>query len=376
MNPPGRTPGGRRPVRPHLHDGPRFVPWHVAATYQQVSVQDLFQNERFHSFLSEGPGQAILVSLLIVIIAFAVSRVLKRFVPRYVEEPDRRYRASKMIGRLVGLAALAAIMLVWSSGSGPGLATILTVIGAGLAIAMREVLLSVAAWINIVFRSPFKQGDRIEVNGICGDVIDIRLLHSTLMEVGGWVLADQSTGRILHFPNAWLYQYGVYNYTRGFGFIWNELPFTVTFRSDWVAAREIMLALASESADIVERQVKQEIRQMSREYLVHFSILTPFVYVRVTRTGVLLTLRYLTEVRKRRGTEHALTMGILNAFREQGHIELAYDMVGVTPIDPPQFGMRPDAREDAGGPESGRRTAAGASGASRGRSSAGPPPQE
>jgi small-conductance mechanosensitive channel len=336
-----------------------------------MSVQDFLQNERFQSFLSEGPGLAILASLLIVVIAFALSRVLKRFVPRYIDEPDRRYRASKMIGRLVGLAGLAAILLVWSSGSGPGLATILTVIGAGLAIAMREVLLSVAAWINIVLRSPFKQGDRIEVNGIRGDVIDIRLLHSTLMEIGGWVNADQSTGRILHFPNAWLYQYGIYNYTRGFGFIWNEIPFTVTFRSDWHAAREIMLSLASESADIVEKQVKQEIQQMSREYLIHFSILTPFVYVRVTRSGVLLTLRYLTEVRKRRGTEHALTMGILNAFREQGHVELAYDMAGVAAVDPPQFGPPPETRGDAGAPEGGMRGAAGRTTAARGRMSAG-----
>lgn len=302
-----------------------------------MTPQDFLQSEPFQTFLSEGPGQAILISVLIIVAAFILSRVFKRFIPRYVDEPDRRYHSSKMIGRLVGLAALMAILFVWSSGDGPGLATILTVIGAGLAIAMREVLLSVAAWINIILRSPFKQGDRIEVNGIQGDVIDIRLLHSTLMEIGGWVGADQSTGRILHFPNAWLYQHGIYNYTRGFGFIWNEIPFTITFRSDWNAAREIILDMASETADIVEQQVKQEIQQMSREYLIHYSILTPFVYVRVTQNGVELTLRYLTEVRKRRGTEHALTIGILTAFRANGRIELAYGMVGVAQMDSPQF---------------------------------------
>ena len=312
-----------------------------------MSPQDFFQSERFQSFLS-GPGETILISILIVLIAFIVTRILRRLVPRYVDEPDRRYRASKLIGRFVGLLALVSIVFVWSAGQGVGVVTILTVIGAGLAIAMREVLLSTAAWVNIVLRSPFKQGDRIEVNGIQGDVIDIRFLHSTLMEIGGWVDADQSTGRIFHFPNAWLYQYGIYNYTRGFGFVWNEIPFTVTFRSDWNAAREIMLDLASETADIVEQQVKQEFQQMSREYLIHYSILTPFVYVRVTRDGVMLTLRYLTEVRKRRGTEHALTMGILEAFREHGHIELAYGMVGVASIDSPQFGPHPDTT--GGGP--------------------------
>jgi small-conductance mechanosensitive channel len=169
-------------------------------------------------------------------------------------------------------------------------------------------------------------------------VIDIRLFHSTLMEIGGWVNADQSTGRIVHIPNAWLYQFATYNYTRGFGFVWNEIPFTVTFRSDWRAAREIMLELASETADIVEHQVKREMRRIAHEYLIHYSILTPFVYVKVIENGVHLSLRYLTEVRKRRGTEHALTMGILDAFREHGQIELAYATNSLATYDSPQFG--------------------------------------
>src|SRR5690606_28360158 len=277
---------------------------------------------RIDSFFREGPGDAIAFSLIIIILAYVVTRVLRRLVPRYIEEPERQYRTSKLIGRFAGLAAALAILFVWGSGQGPGIAPILTVIGAGLAIANREVLLSFAAWINIVVRSPYKQGDRIEVNGIQGDVIDIRLLHSTLMEVGGWVKADQSTGRIVHFPNAWIYQYGVFNYTRGFTFIWNEIPFTLTLDSDWQAAREIMVELASETADIVEQQVKHQLRLMSQEYLVHYSILTPFVYVRVTDYGVILTLRYLSEVRKRRGTEHALAVSILQAFEGHERIRL------------------------------------------------------
>lgn len=278
--------------------------------------------DRFGDFFWDGPGDAILVSIIIIVAAYVLIRILRRLVPRYIEEPERQYRTAKLIGRFVGMTAFLAILFVWGSGQGPGLATILTVIGAGLAIANREVLLSFAAWINIVVRNPYNQGDRIEVNGIQGDVIDIRLLHSTLMETGGWVKADQSTGRIVHFPNAWLYQFGVYNYTKGFKFIWNEIPFTLTLDSDWRSAREIISEIASETADIVEQQVKQQLRQMSREYLVHYSILTPFVYVSLTDHGVVLTLRYLAEVRKRRGTEHALTVSILEAFEKNNEIRL------------------------------------------------------
>ncbi len=281
-------------------------------------------------------------TLLILLVAYVLTRLGQRLVPRYVDEPARRYRASKLIGRLAALATVLVVVALWSAGLND-FVTLLTVIGAGLVIAMREVLLSFWGWVNLVLRAPYRQGERVEVGGVRGDVIDIRLLHSTFMEIGGWVDADQSTGRLVHVPNSWVYLYPVYNYTRGFKFIWNEISVTVTFRSDWQAAREIMLSLAQVSADIVEKQAKDEIRRMSREYLVHFSILTPFVYARLSENGVRLTLRYLCEARKRRGTEHALTISILDAFKEHGGIEPAYHNIGVTPLDSPQFGPPPPA---------------------------------
>lgn len=295
----------------------------------------------FDLHLGDPMVQRAAVTLLIVLVAFALAQISKRLVLRYVDDTTRRYRASKYIGRGFTVVTLLLITALWAPNLG-GLLTILTIIGAGLAVATREVLLSFLGWMNIALRSPFKQGQRIEINGVRGDVVDIRLLHTTLMEIGNWVDADQSTGRLLHIPNAWIFQHAVQNYTHGFDFIWHEIPVTLTFRSDWEAAREIMLELAGESADIVERQAAQQLKRLSREYLVHYSILTPFVYVRVAENGVQLTLRYLCEVRRRRGTQHALTLGLLERFQEHGGIEMAYPTTGVQVMDTPQFG--------AGGP--------------------------
>ena len=318
-----------------------------------VLVVPLLQDEAFQRIIDDPTVHNVVVSAVIIVAAIVLTRILQHLVPRYIEEPDRRFRAAKFIGRTVAFFALAAILMLWSIGEADVI-TLLTVIGAGLAIALREVLLSLVGWINIVLRSPYKHGDRIEINGVKGDVIDIRPFHSTMIEIGNWVSGDQSTGRIVHIPNGWIYQHGIYNYTRGFGFLWNEIPFTLTFRSDWSAARELILELASESADIVEQQVKQEIQRMSREYLIHYSILTPFVYVNVVPDGILLTLRYLCEARKRRGTEHALTVGILQAFKEHGDIELAYPMRGIATLETPQFGPFAGTRgeTDPGGGES------------------------
>jgi small-conductance mechanosensitive channel len=204
--------------------------------------------------------------------------------------------------------------------------------------------MSMAGWLRIVTMSEYRIGDRIEIGGVHGDVIDIRLLRTTLMETRGWVDADQSTGRISHIPNNYIWLHAVHNYNRGFSFIWNELLFTLTFRSNWQDAQDIMLGFAGESAAIVEQQAGAEIREMSREFLIHFGILTPFVYVTVVENGVRLSLRYLCEVRKRRGTEHALTISILEAFKEHGDIEFAYPALGIWPPDANQFAPPPPAR--------------------------------
>jgi small-conductance mechanosensitive channel len=215
---------------------------------------------------------------------------------------------------------------------------------------MRETLMSFFGWSYIAIRTPYKAGDRIELAGVCGDVIDVRLLHTTLMEIRGWVDADQSTGRLVHVPNSAIFLHTVYNYTRGFHFIWNELPITVTFRSDWQAAQNIMTELASESAAIVEQQVREEIKAMAQEYLIFYNILTPFVYVRIVENGIRLTLRYLCAARKRRGTEHALTINILQRFKQHGDIELAYPQLGITHNAPNQFFPPPSASPTASVP--------------------------
>jgi small-conductance mechanosensitive channel len=286
--------------------------------------------------------QRVLLVLAVSVAVVILVKIGQRVAKKYISEPARLYHTSRFLSRTGGVVIAVILLSALSPGLGD-LVTILTVIGAGLAIAMREVLLNLAGWLYITLMSAYKQGERIEINNIHGDVVDIRLMRTTVMEIRGWVDADQSTGRLTHLPNGWVLMHATYNYSRGFKFIWNELSITLTFRSDWEKARDIMAELAEESAVLVEQQAAAEIRQMSREFLVHYSILTPFVYVRVVDNGVRLTLRYLCDVRKRRGTEHAITVSILHAFKQTENIEFAYPALNLARYDGPQFGP-PDAK--------------------------------
>jgi small-conductance mechanosensitive channel len=302
-------------------------------------MQDLLQNPiAYHAVLTA----VVLVGILLLMY------IIRRTATRYLDSPERIFRATRTTRRFGILLLIIGLIVIWSPDLG-SIWTLITVIGAGMAIALREVLLAFAGWLRVTLLSEFHHGDRIEVNGVRGDVVDVRVMRTTLMEIGGWVDNDQSTGRIVHVPNAWMIEYPVYNYTGTFRFIWNEIPITVTFRSDWQAAREIMLKYASESAEIIEQQARSEIRAMSREYLIHYSILTPFVYVRIRENGVQLTLRYLCEAQKRRGSEHALNMMILQDFREHSGIEFAYPMVGVSQPETQQFGEVPGPKNRPGG---------------------------
>ena len=239
------------------------------------------------AFLDSVFFQRLIIGLVTAFLILIVGRVAGRLAARYIVDTTRLYQTTRTIRTTSGLLILATILVLIAPRPGD-VVTIITVVGAGLAIATREALLSVLGWTRILLNTPFKQGDRIEINGVRGDVIDIRVLRTTLMEIGGWVDADQSTGRIVHIPNAWIYLHALHNYTRGFTFIWHEMAVTITFDSDWEAAQEIMRSLAEESARIVEQQATKEIHRMSREYLIHYSILTPFVYVKIVPEGVRL----------------------------------------------------------------------------------------
>lgn len=266
----------------------------------------------------------IVATVAVVALVLLLTRLGRRGLQRLVSDPRRRYRGYKMIGRIAALVVGTSLVFLWAPVR-RDLLTVFTIVGTGAAIATREAVLSMIGWLHLAVRAPYRHGDRIEVNGIHGDVVDIRLLHTTIVEVGGWVGGGQSTGRLIHIPNNWVFLHPVVNDTHGFGFVWNEFTVTVTHDSDWAAARDLLERLADEAEPAVEARARERLSRLSEDYLVHYSVLTPFVYVSVSKEGITLTLRHLVEVRKRRGVDHALTTSFLDGIRDLGTVKMATD---------------------------------------------------
>ena len=276
-----------------------------------------------HFGLSSHVTLHLLYTVLIILCAVAFSAVARRLVNRRFDDPTRRYFGRKTVVYAISIIALLLTAKVWFGG-GTGIATYLGILSAGLAVALADPVMNLAGWFFIIVRRPLAIGDRIQIGETAGDVIDIRLFQFSIIEIGNWVDADQSTGRIIHIPNGHVFKQALANYTQGFNFIWNELSVTITFESNWAKAKRILQTIADENNPFHTEHAERQIRAASEKFLVFFKHLTPIVWTRVADSGVTLTIRYLCEPRKRRSTESIIWENILTAFAEENDIDLAY----------------------------------------------------
>ena len=273
---------------------------------------------------SDDLGRKLLLTLALFALAVAARWMLGRLVDREVEDAASRYRLHKLTSYAVTIVLLIGLASIWLQQLAGNLTTYLGLLSAGIAIALREPLSNVAGWLYIASRRPFDLGDRVEIDGIIGDVVDKRIFAFSLMEVGNWVDADQSTGRLVHVPNLHVFVNEVSNYTQGFEFIWNEIPVVVTFESDWRRAKHLLEDIGERHAAEVAPEAQSQMNRASSRFLIAGGAVTPKVYTRVIDIGVQLTLRYLTRARERRVVEERVWEDVLDAFAQQPHVDFAY----------------------------------------------------
>jgi small-conductance mechanosensitive channel len=273
--------------------------------------------------LSPGALDRITDTLLAILILWAIRRIVLWVVWRRVEDVRARYRWQKVSSYIVVPVGILVVGRIWIEGFS-SVATFLGLVSAGIAIALKDLLGNLAGWVFILWRRPFETGDRIQIGDQAGDVIDIRIFQFTVLEIGNWVDADQSTGRVIHIPNGKVLTEVLANYSKGFQYIWNELPVLITFESNWQKAKDILEEIAQQHAAHLTRDAAERIKEVSRRFMIFYSTLTPTVYTSVADCGVLLTVRYLCEPRRRRSTTQDVWEDVLAAFGKCDDIDFAY----------------------------------------------------
>lgn len=265
----------------------------------------------------------LIETLLAILAVWVIHRLGIALLNRSIRNIESRYQWHKGWGYLTTIIGILVVGRIWLQGVGT-IVTFLGLLTAGIAIALKDPLMNIAGWVYILARKPFDLRDRIEINGVAGDVIDIRIFQFSLLEIGNWVNADQSTGRVLHIPNGIIFNNILSNYTQGFEYIWNEIEVLVTFESDWSKAKKLLEKIATEFSESAAGKVDLSDEKISKNYLLKIGTTTPIIYTSVRESGVLLTIRYMCKPRERRGSTNTIWEDILNAFASEKDIALAY----------------------------------------------------
>ena len=276
--------------------------------------------------LSEKSVENLIYTLSTIILFIIIRIITNMIIRRNVKDEKRSYNLRKTFTYVYSALLIYSISSVWLNGM-QSVGTFLGLASAGLAIALHDTIANLAGFIFIETRKPFRVGERIEINGHQGDVIDIRLFQFSIVEIGNWVDSDQSTGRIIHVPNNLVLKHPTANSHVGFEYIWNEIPVLISFESDWKRAKDIMLDIAQDKAESLSEGAQNQIRRAARKYLIVAGKLTPIVYTSVKDSGVMLTIRYLVNPRMRRGTEQNIWEELLIAFDKEERIDLAYPTI-------------------------------------------------
>jgi small-conductance mechanosensitive channel len=292
-------------------------------------------------------GEQLLMTLILCVGLFLFSRLLKFIVHHAFNELKHKravFWVRQVINVVLALAFLVGILSIWFRG-GTQLTTFLGLVTAGIAFALQQVITALAGYIVILRGKNFTVGDRIVMGGVRGDVIALGFIQTTIMEMGQppavqstdpamWVKARQYTGRIVTISNAKIFSEPVYNYTRDFPYIWEELSLPISYKDDREKAEQILLEAARKHSIDPKDLDPAAVNEMRRRYAMEVPEMAPKVYLRLTDNWVELTVRFLTSEHGVRDAKDQMSRGIIAALDRAG-IGIAsgtYEVVGMPPL--------------------------------------------
>lgn len=269
--------------------------------------------------LDSGWGRGAL-TVAVVAGLVVVSWLVGRGARRAFDDPQQSYNARRLARTGAWLSLLVAVGLIWRPLDG-NLAPALGLATAGLAFAMQEVIGAIAGWFNITFGSIFRVGDRVQMAGVHGDVIDISLLKTRLMEIGSaggstWVQGNQYTGRVVTVSNKASFTEPVYNYSSYFEYIWDELEVAIPHHGDWQTASAILEREARrQSASEGARQAMAEVR---RRFPVPAAEVEPRVFASADEGYMRLALRFVVPIRSARSVKDDVIRRVHTSLADAG----------------------------------------------------------
>ena len=295
-------------------------------------------------------GRKLLLSLLFIGAVLLVSAGLRGLVSLVLGRTDHttkqtRFWTRQGVSLFAALVLIIGLLSIWFNDP-TRLATAFGLMSAGLAFALQKVITSIAGYFVVLRGSTFTVGDRISMGGVRGDVLRLGFIQTTIMEMGQppsvqsadpamWVKSRQFTGRIVTVSNSQIFEEPVFNYTRDFPYIWEEMVIPITYQADRARVESILLAAAAEHAVAADSIAADAKKSLQERFGVTPIDLVPKVFFRITDNWLELTVRFLVDTHGVRSVKDAMSRVIVDELDKAG-IGIAsatYDIVGFPPIE-------------------------------------------
>ena len=273
-------------------------------------------------------------SLLVLSVTYFIFWILlEELVTKGIHDSKTRYSVRKVFSILGAAVFLIALIAVWIVET-QNILIAVGLIGAAVAFGIQDVFKNFIGGVMIFLNGLYRAGDRIEIGQKFGDVIDIGVFYTTLMETREWVEGDQVTGRLTIVPNGSVLTGTLHNYTRDFDFIWDEIAIPVTYESDWNQAVSLVLGIVKKETTTVSENAQKTMEKLEGKYYFTRRSLEPGVFVSFTDNWINLAIRYVTEVRSRRQLHDRISRILLAEIEKSENIKIASSTITITGFPP------------------------------------------
>ena len=267
-------------------------------------------------------------TLALLIIYITIKLIFEQMIARRIREPKTRYSLKRIASMLAVLIFIAASITIWVDNL-QALLVSYGILAAGAAVALQDVFKNFAGSLVIFITGTYHIGDRIEVNSKIGDVIDIGIFYTTLLETNEWVNGDQATGRLSIIPNSLVLSGVVNNYTKDHPYIWDEISIPVTYDSDWREALTIIERVIDAETKEITAKSEVSVSKLSNKYYLPQKSTEPTVFATLTDNWINMNIRYITEVRQRRIMKDRLNRTLLTELEKVDNIKIASESMDI-----------------------------------------------
>ncbi len=287
--------------------------------------------ETFKTILIHPIYGKLIAAAFWLVLVFLVRIFVNKTLNKSISNTDKKYKARKAFNLISLLFFLVVVLFIFRENLGQ-IGVTIGLAGAGIAFALQEIIVSLAGWLYISISSVISTGDRVKIGDVKGDIIDIGMLTTTLMETGDWVDGDLYNGKIFTITNSYILKQSVSNYSAVFPFLWDELSVPIRTECDVEAARAIFTKVLDEVCGEYSASSEEKWSELADKYRVEEAQVKPMVTLKFDSNFVTYTLRYVVDYKKRRSTKDQISTKVLMAIAAEDGLEIATSTMEVTMI--------------------------------------------